>query len=72
MIFYTNTLKIIGSCPRVLFPQVRLKNMNRKTMKTQPKKDVKLKIRTRGIYALKPKKVLKRTPLIEIQMSEKH
>ena len=41
-------------------------------MKAQLKKDVKRKIRTRGIYALKPKKVHKRTPLIEIQMSEKH
>jgi len=30
------------------------------------------KIGTRGIYALKKGKLKKKTPLIEIQMSEKH
>lgn len=46
--------------------------MSQKATKTQQKNGVKLQIGTRGIYALKPEKVRKRTPLIEIQMSEKH
>lgn len=41
-------------------------------MKTQLKKDVRLKIETRGIYALKRRGERKRTPMIEIQMSKKH
>lgn len=40
--------------------------------KTQLRNGVKLKIGTRGIYALKPEKIYKRIPLIEIQISEKH
>lgn len=34
--------------------------MNRKALKTQLKKDVKRKIRTRGIYALKRKRQIPR------------
>ena len=46
--------------------------MSRKAMKTQLKKEVMLKIETRGIYALKRREEPKRTPLIEIQMFKKH
>lgn len=46
--------------------------MSLKATKTQLKNGVKLKIGIRGIYALKRRKIRKRTPLIEIQRSEKH